>query len=363
MPGYARQVGPFLAQEVTITPSGTIASTDAQAAIVELDTEKAPLVSPTLTGTPTAPTASNGTNTTQLATTAYVNNQAPLFSNRNLLHNSAMQVAQRGTSTASITTSGYYTADRWSLNVVALGTHTMSIENDAPIGSGFRKSAKVLVTTADASPAATDRFQLVQSMEGQDLQRIAKGTASAQPLSLSFWVKSNVTGTYIAELYDNDNTRFVGASYTINVSATWERKTIAFPADTVGTLDNDNLGSLQIVFHLAEGSDLTSGTLGTSWNTTNANRAVGQTNLAASINNYWQITGIQLEVGPVATPFEFKSYGQELRECQRYYYRHVTGINDISSGYYYIAGEVQGFVQMPTTMRTNPVGHLSLIHI
>ena len=238
---------------------------------------------------------------------------------KNLLYNGAMQVAQRGTSTASITGGGYYTADRWSHTLSALGTWTSSIESDAPTGSGLRKSLKVLCTTADASPAAGDYFLIQQGLEGQDVQRIAKGTASAQQLTLSFWVKSNVTGTYVAALEDVDNTRVVSATYTISASATWEKKTITFPADTTGALDNDNGLSLTVSFWLAAGSSFTSGSLNTTWAAqSSANRAVGQTNLAAATNNYWQVTGVQLEVGPVATSFEFKSYGQELRECQRY---------------------------------------------
>jgi hypothetical protein len=242
--------------------------------------------------------------------------------NKNLLFNGAMQVAQRGTSTASITTTGYYTADRWSVALTSLGTWTQSVENDAPTGSGLRKSLKVLCTTADAAPAAGDLFLYQQSLEGQDVQRIAKGTSSAQQLTLSFWVKSNVTGTYIAEIYDNDNSRGVSAAYTISASATWERKTITFPADTTGALDNDNASSLVLFMWLGAGSTYTGGSpLQTTWGTATNTRAVGQTNLAAATNNYWQITGVQLEVGPVASSFEFKSFGQELRECQRYYYR------------------------------------------
>lgn len=241
--------------------------------------------------------------------------------NRNLLYNGAMQVAQRGTSVAGITTAGgYHTADRWVGNVTNLGTWTQSVENDAPTGSGLRKSLKMLCTTADASPASTDLVRVDQYLEGQDLQRIAKGTASAQQLTLSFWVKTNVTGTYIVELVDVDNTRNVSASYTVAASATWERKTITFPADTTGAFDNDNALSLRVCFGLGAGPDLTGGTLQTTWATpTNANRYVGQTNLASATNNYWQVTGVQLETGVAATPFEFKSYGQELRECQRYY--------------------------------------------
>lgn len=241
--------------------------------------------------------------------------------NRNLLYNGAMQVAQRGTSTAGITGGNYYTADRWYFNPSSMGTWTQSVENDAPSGSGLRKSVKLLCTTADASPAAGDYVGIRQGLEGQDLQRVAKGTASAQQLTLSFWVKANVTGTYVAELYDIDNGRSVSASYTISASATWEKKSITFPADTTGAFDNDNALSLEVYWWLGLGSTYTSGTLQTAWNTrTNGNIGPGQTNLAATTNNYWQITGVQLEVGPVATGFEFKSFGQELAECQRYYY-------------------------------------------
>jgi hypothetical protein len=241
---------------------------------------------------------------------------------RNLIINGAMQIAQRGTSTASITTDGFYTADRWNVNIGTLGTWTQSVENDAPTGSGFRKSLKMLCTTADASPAASDLLVVRQKFEGQNLQQIAKGTSSAKELTVSFWVKSNVTGTYIAELYDHDNTRQVSKSYTISASATWEKKTLTFPADTTGALDNDNALSFQIGFWLGAGTTFTSGTLNTSWNSvTAANRVVGQTNLAASTNNYWQVTGVQLEVGDTATPYEFKPIDAELAQCKRYYHK------------------------------------------
>lgn len=246
--------------------------------------------------------------------------------NRNLLYNGAMQVSQRGTSTASITTNGYYTADRWQTQISSLGTWTHSVETDAPTGSGLRRSLKVLCTTADAAPSAGDYKLIAQSLEGQDLQRIRKGTASAQKLTLSFWVKSNVTGTYVAELYDNDNSRSVSGSYTISASATWEKKTITFPADTTGAFDNDNAASMQLSWWLGAGSTFTGGSpLQTAWGTATNTRATGQTNVAAATNNYWQVTGVQLEVGDAATDFEFKSYGQELRECQRYYFRSTPG--------------------------------------
>jgi hypothetical protein len=290
--------------------------------------------------------------------------QAPY---RNLVINGAMQVAQRGTSVTGITGDSYNTADRWTVVLSSLGTWTQTVENDAPTGSGFRKSLKMLCTTADASPAAGDYNLLVHKIEGQNLQQIAKGTSSAKQLTLSFWVKANVTGTYIIELQDVDNTRQVSKSYTISASATWEKKTITFPADTTGVFDNDNAVSLGLNFWLSVGSDRSSGTLNTSWaSTVNANRAVGQTNLAASTNNYWQITGVQLEVGDTATPFEFKPFGEELRQCQRYYaksckYATVVGNNVSYSEGVYEAGGIHNTntlssanIKFPVTMRATP---------
>jgi len=166
-------------------------------------------------GTEWVPLASEVTNLT-----AYQTKALAQASNRNLIINGAMQVAQRGTSVTGITTSDYRTVDRFRFEPSSMGTWTMTTENDAPTGSGFRKSAKVLCTTADASPAAGDYIQLYQVIEGQNLQQVKKGTAAAEQLTVSFWVKSNVTGTYIVNLADNDNSREVSKSYTISSSGT-----------------------------------------------------------------------------------------------------------------------------------------------
>lgn len=276
---------------------------------------------------------------------------APIASGRNVIINGAMQVHQRGTSTASITAGGYYTADRFAQTLSSLGTWTQTVENDAPTGSGFRKSLKVLCTAADASPAAGDISTITQIVEGQNLQQFAKGTASAKQFSVSFWVKSNVTGTYIVNLYDIDNTRSVSASYTISASATWEKKTITFPADTTGAFDNDSIGSLYCFFTLGAGSNFTSGTLNTTWTSaTDANRMVGQTNLASAINNYWQITGLQLEAGAVATPFEFEDFGTTLAKCQRYF----QVIQHISIAHARTTTALETSIMFPTTMRAAP---------
>jgi len=250
--------------------------------------------------------------------------------NENVIINGAMQVAQRATSVTGITTSGYRTADRWNFDITSLGTWTQTVENDAPTGSGFRTSLKMLCTTADAAPSASDFALIEQRLEGQNIQQFAKGTAAAKTFVLSFWVKSNVTGTYIANLYDNDNARSVSATYTVTASATWEKKTITFPADTTGAIDNDSALSFNVQFWLGAGTTFTSGTLNTTWAAVNnANRVVGQTNLASAINNYWQITGVQLQPER-ASQFAFLNYGTVLSQCQRYYYVFTCGIGGVS---------------------------------
>ena len=237
---------------------------------------------------------------------------------RNLIINGAMQVAQRGTSSTGITAGGYRTCDRFRFSPSSAGTWTVTQSTEAP--DGFANSFKADCTTADASLSAGDFLILEQKIEGQNLQNLKKGTASAESLTLSFWVKSSKTGTYICELDDNDNGRNINKSYTISAADTWEHKSLTFDGDTSGTLDNDSNDSFRVFFWLAAGSTYTSGTLATSWeSTTNANRAVGQVNLADNTSNDWYVTGVQLEVGDKATPFEHRSFGEELRLCQRYY--------------------------------------------
>ena len=239
---------------------------------------------------------------------------------RNIIINGAMQIAQRGTSFTSIGgTAGVYSLDRMRYGfTMNSGRFTITQSTDSP--NGFANSLKVDITTAESSLNASSGAAFSQFLEGQDVQQFKKGTSDAEKYSLSFHVKSNVTGTYIVELFDNDNTRQVSKSYTIDSANTWERKTITFPADTTGAFDNDNASSLFVQWFLASGTDRTSGTLNTSWaSSTNANRAVGQANLFSSTDNEWYITGIQLEVGNQASDFEHRSFAEELNLCQRYY--------------------------------------------
>jgi len=249
---------------------------------------------------------------------ALIGSQTAL-SNRNLIINGAMQVAQRGTVTGAVHDS-FGGPDRYKIGESSDTVFTMSQDSDTPTGEGFANSLKLDVTTADSSLASSDYASVIYNIEGQDLQSIKKGTSSAESVTLSFYIKSTITGTYVVQLYDNDNNRSVSKSYTVSSADTWEKKTLTFPADTTGAFDSDNALSLLIRWWFAAGTDYASGTLATSWESYNgANAAVGQVNAVNSASNNILITGIQLELGETATPFEHRSYGDELARCQRYY--------------------------------------------
>ena len=258
------------------------------------------------------------TKAAELAKMGEVLTNSQIGGRRNIVINGAMQVAQRATSVSSVTTSGYKALDRFNIDLSSAGTWTISQDTNTP--SGFGSSMKFLCTAADASLGSSDRIAFRQYIEGQNVQQLKKGTSDAELVTASFYVKSNKTGTYILEFYDIDNSRHINKSYTVDTANTWEYKTITFEADTTGVLDNDNASSAMLHFWLGSGSSYSSGTLQTSWgaNATN-NRAVGNVNLADAVDNYWQITGVQLEVGSQATPFEHRSFGEELALCQRYY--------------------------------------------
>ena len=254
---------------------------------------------------------------------------ANIVQSKNIIINGDMSVAQRGTSTSSVSSGSTYVVDRTFVYVTNGGTWTMSQDTAVPSGSGFAKSIKLDCTTADASLGAADYIAMQQRIEGQNLQYIKKGTSSAESLTLSFWVYATKTGTNICELYDADNTRQISKSYTVDTTNTWEKKTITFAGDTSGTLDNDNATSMTLLFWLGAGSNFTSGTLNTSWaSATTANRAVGQVNHADSTSNNFYITGIQLEAGDTASEFEFLPYDVNLQRCYRYYEMMADGRQD-----------------------------------
>ena len=304
--------------------------------------DKAPLASPTFTGTATF--------------SGDLVSSTPL-SHRNMIINGGMGVAQRGTSFTGQTGANYI-VDRWTQGVNgAQGTWTNGQEADAPTGSGFRNSLFMNCTAADGSPAVGDFVRVEQRFEGQDLQQIRKGTSSAKAVTVSFWAKSPNTGIHIVELEDRDNSRYCSQSYTISSANTWEEFALTFPADTTGVLNDDNGESLRVNFYLGAGATWTGGgSLGTTWHTTANTRAVGQVNVAGAIhssNNYWQVTGVQLELGSNATPFEHRSYAEELAKCERYYWK-LTNRTQQEGHFSNIAGKSILKYWYPVTMRVAP---------
>ena len=247
------------------------------------------------------------------------------FSHRNIWINGDARIAQKGGSATSLSSHGGYAAggpDRCYVVVNNHGTWTLAQGTDAP--PGFTNCVQMTATTGDASLAADAQVRWWQRFEGQDMQRFCKGTSSAKEFALSFWVKSSTTGDYAIELLDYDNSnRGVTRTYTVNAADTWEHKKVILPADTTGVFDNDNGPSFACEFWFCAGSNYTSGGADASWHAySDGKRAGGHTaNAGASNNDYIRLTGIQLEAGSYCTPYEHKSLAEELRACQRYYYK------------------------------------------
>ena len=255
----------------------------------------------------------------ELAKMGEVLTNSQIGGRRNIVINGAMKVSQRSTSATSITSTGYHALDRFKLLYTDAGTWTMSQSSTTP--NGFANSLKLDCTSAKSSLASDSRLFLMTSIEGQDVQQFKKGTSDAEQYTLSFHVRSNKTGTYQVNIEDNDNVRIVGSTYTISSANTWEKKEITFVAATTGAFADDNGDSLAIMWALVAGTDNSSGAVPTAWEAkSNTDRGAGlNINLADSTSNEWYITGVQLEVGSTATPFEHRSFGEELKLCQRYF--------------------------------------------
>jgi len=305
------------------------------------------------------PVANGGT----ALTSGFVNGSDPRPLSKPLIINGNMAVAQRGTSFADVG-DGVYTLDRFETQKNNDGAVTVTQEaltSGNAYNAGFRTALKCDVTTADGTLATTQRFQIQQIIEAQNLQSLKFGTASAEKLTLAFWVKATKTGTHIVRLFLYDDDRSVSASYTVSSSDTWEHKVLNFPADTTGVIDNNNGAGMQVNWFMGAGASFQSGTLATTWGTnTTANDAVGQVNGLDSTSNNFHLTGVQLEVGEYTSstlpPFQHESYGDNLVRCQRYYYK----IGPMVDGEYFGDGNIDGsndaqiLVPFAVTMRTNP---------
>jgi len=279
-----------------------------------------------------------------------------------LIINSNMAVAQRGTSASGLGASASYnTCDRWKLETEGSPSarFTQSQDTDVPTGEGFSSSLKMDCTTS-ATPDADDALAITYRIESQDLQLLKYGTSSAEKITLSFWVKATKTGTNVIWIYQNDDSRSQAQSYTVNTTNTWEKKTVVFNADTTGVIDNNTGEGFRITWWLTAGSNFTSGTLATTWQShTSANNAVGQVNNADNTSNNFWITGVQMEVGEYTSsnipPFHHESYGDNLQRCERYYQTIADGTDKpFGMGHYWEAQEFIGHRVLPTTMRTAP---------
>ena len=191
-------------------------------------------------------------------------------------------------------------------------------------------------------------------IEAQNLQNLAFGTADAKSMTLSFWVKSNKTGAATFDFLQKDNSnKMISKSYTINSANTWEYKTISIPADTAGVINNDNGQGFQISWWLNSGTDFSSGSLQSNWSTyDNANRNASNLGVGGAINDYLAITGVQLEVGDVATPFEHEPYAETLQKC-RWYYR-KSRLNRFTAVVYTPNGDTRSSPLHIGAMRASP---------
>jgi hypothetical protein len=241
---------------------------------------------------------------------------SPFVGFRNRIINGGMTIDQRNAG-AAVTANGTYPVDRF---LIGNGTDgAFSAQRDTVAPSGFINSLKVTTTTADATLTTTQGLLAAHYIEGLNVADLAWGTASAQPVTLSFWVRSSLTGTFGGSLQNSALDRSYPFTYTISSANTYEYKTITVPGDTSGTWLTTNGIGLRLWFGLGVGPDR-SGTAG-AWSGSDLRSVTGAVSVIGTLSATWFITGVQLEKGSTATPFEFRSIGQELALCQRYYYR------------------------------------------
>jgi len=280
---------------------------------------------------------------------------------RNLAINGAMNVSQHGNKTG-ITSGVYGGPDRIKFDYGSLGTWSISQTADAPDNTGLVNCYHIACTTADGSVAAGNMLAVQHIMENSSLHRMEAGTAHAKTWAIQFWIKSNKTGTYMAELYrlaQGGTARQISQTFTISSADTWEKKTMTFAGDTNagGVMSDDNSAGMQFNIWVAAGSNFTSGSLNTSWNNvTAANRMPGLTNnLADSTSNYLKLTGLQIEEGSTHTSFEHRSYGDALAACQRYFYKMpYTSSAFIGVGTAWNTDSSGGTFSVPVSMRASP---------
>ena len=277
------------------------------------------------------------TKAAELAKMGEVITNSQIGGRRNIVINGAMQVAQRATQVTGLgAADGYHTLDRWNMEIgdTSAGRFTMDQIADGP--SGFANSLKLTTTTADTSIAAGEFLKLEQRFEGKDLQQLKKGTSDAEKVTVSFYVKGNAAATYTCELEDVDNTRSINQAFAVTTD--WTRVILTFAADTSDPLGNDVNNSLQLNIWLHGGATYSGGTfVSNAWKdiVENTRMAESHTSIFDSEARTFFITGVQMEVGSQATPFEHRSFGEELTLCQRYFQSYTdngSGGGNVTNG-------------------------------
>ena len=293
---------------------------------------------------------------------ALIGSQTSL-ANRNLVVNGAMNVAQRSASVTGIGgDAAYKTIDRFRLNTSNTAgrlTMSQSTVTDLP---GFANALKLDCTTADTSIASTETGIIQYRFEGQDLQQLKKGTSSAEPVTISFYVKGNAAATYTLEFEDSDNS-YRANSQEFSVTSSWTRVIKTFVGDTTGTLDDDNAQSMQLNFWFHAGSSFTSGSFASNTWQTDQTKRVGdnQTSFFDSTDRTLEITGLQVEIGETATPFEHRSFADDYQNCLRYYWRWTanTAYDVLANGGHDVDVTCLTVHSLPVTMRTEPTVSLT----
>ena len=271
---------------------------------------------------------------------------------KNLVINGDQRIDQRNSGSA-VATSSSFPVDRFTISHSSNGSFSAQRSTEAPIG--FQYSTKFTTTTADTSLTGSQRCLYFTKIEGQNAQHLEFGTTNAKPVTLSFWVRSSVTGTFSGSLQNGAQNRSYPYNYTINAADTWEYKTITIPGDVTGTWATDNTKSHQIFWSLGMSPDyaapVNAWVAAQRWGST-----TGTTGIMGTLNATWYITGVQLEVGRNATEFEHRSIGEELALCQRYYYEYPKGntYNIIANGFANTSSNALFHFQFPVPMRTAP---------
>jgi hypothetical protein len=260
-----------------------------------------------------------------------------------------MQINQRNTTQ----TGSNYTVDRWYYENLGSAAVSVASNTDVPTGQGFTASLRATVTTG-AAPGSFDLISLLQKIEGLNSAQLAFGSASAKQVTLSFWVRSSVTGTHTVNLENSTAGRIYVGSYTISAANTWEKKTVTISGDTTGTWLTTNGVGVLVRFPIQVGASIL-GTANT-WVAGSYQGATGTVNDCATTGNIFAITGVQLEIGAVATDFDYRSYGQELVLCQRYFFKQAYTTTDtpLTQGAYYAANSFWSTILFPVAMRSAP---------